>query len=355
MSPAHGDPLLAAVVICRNEERWIEICLRSVLAAVDPFAGSEIVVVDSCSQDATVALARGFPVRVIELRPSAPRSASLGRLVGQRATSSRYVLFVDGDTEIRADWVRAAVAHLEAHPRVAGVAGKLHELYFEGERQVGEHPDLFGVGSEPEEAHQLGGNAIYRRAALEAVGSFNPYVVSYEEAELAERLRHAGGTVVLLPVVLGTHRTEPRGTLAELRRRRRDNLIKGYGQALRLGLRNGTFGAHARGMARYLQFIAFAALGLGALCATALTGDGRFAGAWGLAALLFMAAFALKSRSLEKPVRQILDWAFWSGPLVRGFLERPRDAGALAWSDLVACDHAALVPRARLETGVRAC
>src|SRR5262249_21350894 len=135
---SNAEPLLAAVVIACNEERWIETCLRSVLEAVAPFRG-EVVVVDSCSEDDTVARARSFPVRVLELLRLAPRSAALGRLIGERATRSRYVLFVDGDTEIRGEWVRAAVEYLEAHPSVAGVAGKLHELYFEGERLVGEN------------------------------------------------------------------------------------------------------------------------------------------------------------------------------------------------------------------------
>src|SRR5262249_15673932 len=72
------QPLLAAVVIARNEERWIDTCLRSVLAAVAPFAGSEVVLVDSRSSDGTVERARRFPVRVVELRPDAPLSRALG-------------------------------------------------------------------------------------------------------------------------------------------------------------------------------------------------------------------------------------------------------------------------------------
>jgi glycosyltransferase involved in cell wall biosynthesis len=331
--------LLAAVVICRNEERWIETCVRSVLAALDSFPGAEVVVVDSCSQDATVDLARRFPVRVLELQPSELRSAALGRLVGERVTRSRHVLFVDGDTKIHAEWVRAAVEYLETHPHVGGVAGKLHELYFKGDRLVGENPDCFGAGPEPEEVDQLGGNAIYRRAALDAVGSFNPYVVSYEEAELAERMRQAGSVVVRLPIVLGTHHTGPAGTLAELRRRRRENLIKGYGQALRLGLRNGTFVAHARHMARYLQFLGCVACGVIALLASIATGDWRFAGAWVAGGGLFLAAFMVRSRSLTKPLRLVLDWSVWSGPLVRGFLERPRDPRSLVPTDLISAEH----------------
>jgi GT2 family glycosyltransferase len=249
------------------------------------------------------------------------------------------VLFVDGDTEIRGEWVRSAVEHLEAHPQVAGVAGKLHELYFDGERLVGENPDCFGAGPRPEDVDQLGGNAIYRRAALEAVGSFNPYVVSYEEDELAERLRRTGSTVRRLPIVLGTHRTSRPGTLAELRRRRRENLIKGYGQTLRLGLRNGTFAIHARRMARYLQFLACCAAGCVALLVSIVTGDGRFIGVWLLGVVLLVAAFMIKSRSVRKPLALILDWAFWAGPLVRGFCERPQDPRALALGNLVAAAH----------------
>jgi glycosyltransferase involved in cell wall biosynthesis len=349
--------LLAAVVICRNEERWIETCVRSVLAALESFPGAEVVVVDSCSQDSTVEHARRFPVRVLELQPSKLRSAALGRLVGERVTRSRHVLFVDGDTEIRVEWVRAAVEYLETHPRVGGVAGKLHELYFRGDRLVGENPDCFGTGLEPEEVDQLGGNAIYRRAALDAVGSFNPYIVSYEEAELAERMRQAGSSVVRLPIVLGTHHTGQPGTLAELRRRRRENLIKGYGQALRLGLRHGTFAAHASRMTRYLEFVACGACGVVMLLASIATGDWRFAGAWAIGVGLLIAAFMAKSRSLTKPLRLILDWSIWSGPLVRGFLERPRDPRLLVPTDLIAVEHLpeATPPEARQQAGWARC
>ena len=157
---------------------------------------------------------------------------------------------------------------------------------------------------------------------------------------VAERLRLAGGTVRRLPIVLGTHRTGRRGTLAELRRRRRENLIKGYGQALRLGLHNGTFSIHARQMARYRQFLACCGASVMALLASLVTGDMRFVGVWLAGVVLFVAAFAVRSRSVKKPLALILDWAVWAAPLVRGFLERPRDPRSLVVADLVAAEHA---------------
>jgi glycosyltransferase involved in cell wall biosynthesis len=332
---AGTEPRLAAVVIGRNEGRWIDSTLRSVLAAVEPFAGAEVVMVDSCSTDETCERAAALPIRLVELRPDAPLSPALGRLVGQQITRSRYILFVDGDTEISAAWVREALAYLDGHPRVAAVDGKLPELYYEGTEIVGGSPDCFGAGDVPAAVEGLGGNAIYRRDILERVGSFNPYVVSYEEAELAARLRRAGSSVVRLPVVMGTHRTGLRGSLKELGRRYRDNLIKGYGQVLRLALRQGTFREHARSMKRYLQFQAVLACALIAGLASLVTGDPRIVLVPLVGALALVGAFMVRSRSLTKPFQLIADWGVWTVPMIRGFLERPRDPRALRAADMI--------------------
>jgi GT2 family glycosyltransferase len=330
------QPLVVAVVISRNEEQWIQSCLRSVVAAVTPYAGSEVVLVDSCSSDRTVEIARREPIRLIELREDAPLSPALGRLVGQDATQSRYILFVDGDTEINGAWLTAAVDFLETHPHVAAVDGKLPELYYTGGRQVGRSADVFGAGDIPAEVEGLGGNALYRRAALAGVGSFNPFIVSYEEAEVAARLRRRGFVVMRLPIVMGTHRTGPRGSLQELGRRYRENLIKGYGQTLRVALGQGTFLTHARSMKRYLQFQAVVAFALAAGLGAIVTGNPRLLlaplGVAGLLVLLFMA----RSRSLTKPFLLIADWAVWTPPMMRGFLERPRDPRALRLTEVIA-------------------
>jgi GT2 family glycosyltransferase len=332
---AETGPRIAAVVIGRNEAQWIESTLRAVLVALDPFAGADVVMVDSCSTDDTRERAATLPIRLVELRLDAPLSPALGRLVGQQVTRSRYILFVDGDTEISAAWVREALAYLDAHPRVAGVDGKLPETYYEGTQVVGGSPDCFGAGDVPAAVEGLGGNAIYRRDVLERVGSFNPYIVSYEEAELAARMRQAGFTVVRLPIVMGTHRTGLRGSLKELGRRYRDNLIKGYGQTLRVALRQGTFLEHARSMKRYLQFQAVLAFAVVAGLASLVTGDARIALATLVVAAGLIGAFMLRSGSVTKPFQLIADWGIWTVPMIRGFLERPRDPRALRAADVI--------------------
>ena len=328
-------PLLAVVVICRNEASWIDASLRSVRGAVERF-GAEVVVVDSCSSDGTPATVRRHPVRLIELRPDAPLSPALGRVVGQAATRSRYLLFVDGDTEIEGRWLEHALAHLDAAPDVAGIGGKLAEVHYEHGRIVGGLADIFETGERLTEVEELGGTAVYRRTALEHVGSFNPFLSSYEEPELVARLRAAGHRAVRLPLLMGTHRTGRRGSLAELSRRRRENLIKGYGQTLRLALGQPTLPLHLRRMRRHLQFQAALVIAVALLLLAVVWRDVRpllllAAGACGLLGL-----FVLRSRSVSKPVRMLVEWAVWTPPMWRGFLERPRDPALLRVSDVIA-------------------
>jgi hypothetical protein len=194
---------------------------------------------------------------------------------------------------------------------------------------MGEIDDLFAAGPEPAEVDQLGGNAVYRRRALVAAGSFNPYVVSYEEAELAERMRRAGYSVVRLPVELGTHHTGERGSFEELRRHVEENLIRGYGQTLRLALGQGLFWTHARRMRRNLETLAVLAAGVAAAAMSLVLRDVRWVMGWALGCVGLVAAFMVRSRSVTKPLRLVRDWVVWSGPLVLGFLERPRDPRAL--------------------------
>lgn len=323
-------PLIAAVVIGRNEEPYIGRCLASVVRAMAPFPGAEIVFVDSRSTDRTRTIACTFPVRVVTLSTTFPLSPALGRVVGQRLTASQYVLFVDGDTEIDATWVQEGLAFMGTHADVGGVSGKLPEVYYEDGREVGGHPDCFATASTPEAVEDPGGNALYRRSSLEAAGSFNPFLTAYEESELTARLRIAGFRVVRLPIPLGTHHTAPRGTLRELRRRYKDNLIKGYGQALRVSLGSPVLRTHLRRQQRYLQFQGVVVAGLLLAALSAWRGDVRWFAGWCLLGAAFVVAFMVRSRSLTKPFKLIADWSVWSIPLAIGFFETPRDPKSLS-------------------------
>ena len=67
-------PQVSAVVIARNESPTIGALLRSILT--ERQLVDHVVVVDSASTDATVEIARGFPVEVVRLHPGGRLTAA---------------------------------------------------------------------------------------------------------------------------------------------------------------------------------------------------------------------------------------------------------------------------------------
>jgi glycosyltransferase involved in cell wall biosynthesis len=101
--------LLSAALIVRNEERFIEDCLRSLVDRVD-----EIIIVDTGSTDRTLDIARDFGAR-IHHHPwtgdfSAARNASI------EAAKSEWILYIDADERLVA-FDRATLDALFTDPR----------------------------------------------------------------------------------------------------------------------------------------------------------------------------------------------------------------------------------------------
>ena len=84
------SPLLAAVMIVKNEERNLERCLRSIAEACD-----EIIIVDTGSTDATISIAESFGARVFHREWNDDFAAA--RNESLKHTNAQWVLYIDAD------------------------------------------------------------------------------------------------------------------------------------------------------------------------------------------------------------------------------------------------------------------
>jgi glycosyltransferase involved in cell wall biosynthesis len=196
---------MAAVVIGRNEGARLDASLRSVQAA-----GLCAVYADSGSSDRSPEVARKLGVPVVELDPKTPFSAGRGRNEGLDEAvrlwpEIAYVLFLDGDCTLDADFPAAAVSAFEQHADCAIVTGHLTERFpdksiynrlcsIEWRSPVGRIDDS-----------RIGGIVVARIGAFRAIGGFNPDVIAGEEPDLAARLGRAGHTLFRIDVPMAVH------------------------------------------------------------------------------------------------------------------------------------------------------
>lgn len=187
MSPLQTH--VAAVVIGRNEGARLTRGLQALRGQL-----THVVYVDSGSTDDSVRAAEALGATVVPLDLSQPFTAARARNAGlatlENLPGLRYVQFVDGDCEIRPDWLSAAYDFLENNSDVAVVCGRRRERF----PQASVYNRLIDLEWDTPvgQARSCGGDALMRLDALRAVAGYRSGMIAGEEPELCVRLRQNG-------------------------------------------------------------------------------------------------------------------------------------------------------------------
>jgi len=113
---------ISVVIPTLNEERFIELCLSSLVAqTVKPF---EIIIVDAGSTDRTVELARKYTDKIIY---SSVANVAFQRELGVSHASGDYILLADADTVFPSDAVERMLENF-SDPSVAAVTVNIQPL-----------------------------------------------------------------------------------------------------------------------------------------------------------------------------------------------------------------------------------
>jgi 4-amino-4-deoxy-L-arabinose transferase-like glycosyltransferase len=171
----------------------------------------------------------------------------------------------------------------------------------------------------------VGGAALYRRAAIEAMGGFQPFIKGEEGVAVCLGIRFAGYKVVRLPYRMSRHYCVPPQSLAYNLRRMRLNMYLGYGQLPRYYLGNGMFWTYLqeRGGA-FMPSLLGGLAGAIALLLTVFTHRPIFLVAWALLVVAVLVLVVVKKRSLPKALVTLFARVVVAASAVRGFLIRPR-------------------------------
>jgi peptidoglycan/xylan/chitin deacetylase (PgdA/CDA1 family)/GT2 family glycosyltransferase len=205
--PTHGRPgrLRSCIESLAAQERLPEsLELVVVLDGPDPEADRFLESVQS-----------PFPVRVI-VQDHAGQATARNR--GAQEARGRYVLFLDDDIVVGAQFVAAHLGALRSGDHVVGI-GRIDKVLprdaprWARSRQTvwRNHYDRLGAGREPRFSDTYGGNLSLRRDDFLAVGGFAVDLPLEHDVELGYRLQLAGLSFVYVPEAVG--REDDRDTL----------------------------------------------------------------------------------------------------------------------------------------------
>lgn len=313
---------VSVVIKALNEEKNIAATIESALKAVAA-VGGEVILADSYSTDKTVEIASAYPIKIIRLHHPEDRCCGVGAQLGYQIADGEYIWIVDGDMELAEDFVLHAIQALETDNRIAGISGRVVEKNLESlefRARVQRAP----ANLQPGLVDRLDGGGVYRRSAIEAIGYLtNRNLHSYEEFELAARLRSAGWLLQRIPFDAVFHYGHQTEAFALLLRRWKSGYILGLGEMLRGSIGKSHFPLVLREVGElrlYLLVIFWWLVLLILLVNQSVNGFGAW---YTLAVFLFpLLLMTLKKRSFITALYSIVSWNFYAAGVLRGFLKR---------------------------------
>lgn len=295
-----------------------------------------MVLADCCSSDRTVELARAYPIRIVQLAHPQERCCGIAPQLGYQHSQGEFICLLDGDMQMLEGFLEVAVDFMRAHPEVAGVGGSMIEMNTQSLEYIARSEKL-RTHAQPGSVDRLGGGGLYRRSAIESIGYLsNRNLHSYEELDLAVRLRSLGWGLWRLPVKAVRHFGHEEAAYRLLMSRWRNQYLCGIGELIRASAGQGQLALVLRGL-RELRIY------LGVLCWwTALLSIFFWPVSPALRAAWFAVVLAAplllmiwRKRSFERALHSVVSWCFNAAGLVRGLLRRQRPTSEAIASEVV--------------------
>lgn len=192
--------MISFVVPAYNEERLLGRTLTSIheaaRAAAEPY---EILVVDDASTDSTAEIGRRHGARVLTV---SFRQIARTRNAGARAASGSILVFVDADTRIAAETVRATLRAIHQ-----GAAGGGADVRFDGTLPLWAVVLIPVLGTLMRAGRLAAGCYLFcSRRAFERTGGFDETLFAAEEIAFSRALAAWGPVVILRETVVTSGR-----------------------------------------------------------------------------------------------------------------------------------------------------
>lgn len=214
-------PSLSIIIPCRDEEKYVERCLKSVVEQDYPKEDMEVLVVDGMSKDKTREIIKEnfsqYPfIRILE---NPDKFTPFGLNIGIREAKGEIIARMDAHATYEKDYLSKCVKYLKEREadNVGGIIKTLpgrETIMAKAIALCLSHPfgagnSYFRIGSkEPQFVDTVFGGC-YKREVFEKIGYFNEKMIRSQDLEFNLRLRGSGGKILLVPDIVSYYYAQP--------------------------------------------------------------------------------------------------------------------------------------------------
>jgi len=210
-------PFISVIVPCRNEEKYINGCLDSLISQDYPKEKMEILVVDGASEDNTEEIIKNYAEKYpfVKLFKNPKKITPVSMNIGIKNSRGEIVTKTDAHSVYQSDYISKCVNYL--HEYEADAVGGVAKAVPPKNTLVAQAVALtlgsfFGAGgsgfrtgvAKPAWADTAFG-ICYRKNVFEKTGLYNENLAGSQDVELNLRLKRAGGKILLAPDIVITY------------------------------------------------------------------------------------------------------------------------------------------------------
>ena len=200
---------ISFIVIAHNEEFGIKKCLKSISEL--QMENCEIICVDSGSIDSTMEVLHEYKEKMDNFslfQIQGHANAAIGRNIGIKKSTKNLIYFIDGDVEIKRDFLLAAIDVLRKKQADA-VIGKLAEHQYDSNYKsiLAKTDDRYYIKKQ-NYIYSSGGIFITKRSVINEIGYFDEGLEKNQDLDFTLRLT-AKFKMLAIQELMGIHHTIP--------------------------------------------------------------------------------------------------------------------------------------------------
>ena len=211
----NNSSFVSVIIPCRNEEKYIEECLDSVINQDYPKEKLEVLVVDGMSEDRTREVIEKYTKQYlfIKLLNNPKKITPVAFNIGVKNSNGDFIIIMGAHSVYERDYISKCVKYSNEYnadnvggiwkivPREKTLVAKSIAFASSSIFGAGDAYYRSGYSGKPKWVDTVFGGC-YKREIFDKIGLFNENLIRNQDFEFNLRLRRAGGKILLVPNIV---------------------------------------------------------------------------------------------------------------------------------------------------------